>query len=145
MYNQKLAFQRPKTFLLKKSLWKMKQFDRNMMGNSQNISDTKFLSKYIQFESASSSLAQFADKWQWKRMQPSIVFFKKQWFCYKVESNLSIPCGLIFQNPICQFKTNKIGLKCLPGTFFRIGLSFLEAEIWRFLWCHFVGYSLYLL
>ena len=23
-------------------------------------------------------------------------------------------------------------------------LSFLEAKIWRFLWCHFAGYSLYL-
>ena len=35
-----------------------------MMENTQNISDTKSLSKYIQFETASSSLAQFVDKWQ---------------------------------------------------------------------------------
>ena len=47
------------------------------MENTQNISDTKSLSKYIQFETASSSLAQFVDKWQWKKMQPSMVFLRK--------------------------------------------------------------------
>ena len=33
-----------------------------MMGNSQNISDTKSLSKYIKFGTAFSSLAKFVDK-----------------------------------------------------------------------------------
>ena len=42
------------------------------------------------------------------------------------------------------FVSDKIGSKVLSGTFFRIGLSFLEAEIWRFLWWHLVGYSLYI-
>ena len=40
-----------------------------MVENSQNISDTKSLSKYIQFGTASSSLAQIVDKLQWKKMQ----------------------------------------------------------------------------
>ena len=41
------------------------------------------------------------------------------------------------------FVPHKIGLKVLSGTFFRIWFSLLEAEIWRFLWCHLVGCSLY--
>ena len=48
-----------------------------------------------------------------------------------------------FKFVLTYFVSYKIGLKVLSGTFFRIGLSFLEAEIWRFLWWRFVGYSLY--
>ena len=50
-----------------------------------------------------------------------------------------------FEFVFIHFVSHKIGLKMLSGTFFRIGLSLLEAEIWRFLWWHFVGYSLYVL
>ena len=60
----------------------------------------------------------------------------------KIEDISLITCGLFFQDTICKFKTNKIGLKVFPGTFFRIGLSSLEAEICRFLWSLFAGYSL---
>ena len=49
-----------------------------------------------------------------------------------------------FEYMLISFVSHKISLKVLSGTFFRIGLSFLEAEIWRFLWCHFAGYSLYI-
>ena len=48
-----------------------------------------------------------------------------------------------FEFLFIYFVPYKIGLKMLSGTFFRIGLSLLEAGIWRFLWCHLVGYSLY--
>ena len=61
------------------------------MGNSQNISDTKFLSKYIQFETASSSLTQFFDKWQLNRMQN----------CKRIEDSSLFPHRLFFQNQIC--------------------------------------------
>ena len=60
MYNQKLAYQRAKTtFLLQKPQWKMHKFDENMMGNLQNISETEFPWKYLQFDTISSRLAQF--------------------------------------------------------------------------------------
>ena len=49
----------------------------------------------------------------------------------------SFECVLIY------FVSHKIVLKKLSGTFFRIRLSLLEAEI-CFLWCHFAGYSLYI-
>ena len=58
-----------------------------------------------------------------------MVFVRKQQFFKKIDDISLIPCRLFFQNPICLSKTNKIGLKDLPGTFFRIRLSFLEAEI----------------
>ena len=43
MRNQKLGYQRPKTpFFAPETLKKMHEFDRNMMENSKNISETKF-------------------------------------------------------------------------------------------------------
>ena len=47
-----------------------------------------------------------------------------------------------FEYVLIYFASKKVGLKVLSGTFFRIWLSFLKAKIWRFLWCHFAGYSL---
>ena len=102
MYDQKFANQRSKTtLLLLKSLWKMCQFDRNMMGNSQNLSDTKFLRRYLQLETVSSSMAQFVDKWQKKMCNSLLILWEKQWFFSKIE-HFSLFLGrLFFQNPIC--------------------------------------------
>ena len=102
MYDQKFANQRSKTtLLLQKSLWKMCQFDRNMMGSSQNLSDTKFLRRYLQLETVSSSMAQFVDKWQKKMCNSLLIFWEKQWFFSKIE-HFSLFLGRLFiQNPIC--------------------------------------------
>ena len=82
------------------------------MENLQNISDTKSLSKCKQFETASSSLAQFVEL-QRKRMQPSLFFlWKNSDFVRELRIFHLFPIWRVFfskPNLLVQNKQNRFG------------------------------------
>ena len=66
------------TIFALETLVKMHEFDRNLMENSKNISETKFSWKYLQFDTISSHFAQFDYKKQWNRVRPLMVLWRKK-------------------------------------------------------------------
>ena len=113
------------------------------MGNSQNMSDIKYLEKSLQFETISSSMAQFVDKWQRNKVQPSQVFWPKQWFFSIIEHSSLIPCKLFFSKPKLLVENRQNWFKSSFRNFFQNWIIILEAEIRPFLRWLFAGYSLY--
>ena len=78
-----------------------------MMGNLQNISVTKSISKYIQFGTIFSSLAQFVDKSQGKKCNPQRFSEENSDFVKKLRIFHLFHVGYFFKTQFVSLKQTK--------------------------------------